>query len=214
MPTIVSGRIPAADFLLADAMRAAPSLRYEVEPVVESGSEAQMPLLKVRGDAGEDVVSLLRDDPTVGDATPLRTDGRERLVQVSWAETTDLLVEMLTNSHATILDAVGHDGTWELRVLYPDRALFSKTHEFCEDHGLEFAVESIRGLDEDAVGRYDLTARQFEVLEAAARHGYFDVPREVNLQELADELDVSHQALSERLRRGTSSLIDESLHVG
>ncbi len=45
----------------------------------------------------------------------------------------------------------------------------------------------------------------------AKEMGYYDVPRGISLSELADELGVSHQALSERLRRGHGRLIDRTL---
>ena len=44
--------------------------------------------------------------------------------------------------------------------------------------------------------------------------GYFDVPREAKLGDIADRLDVSHQALSERLRRGHANLVQETIGVG
>jgi predicted DNA binding protein len=40
------------------------------------------------------------------------------------------------------------------------------------------------------------------------------VPRSVTLQELAEEFDVSHQAISERLRRATNALVQDTLFVG
>jgi len=45
-----------------------------------------------------------------------------------------------------------------------------------------------------------LTDRQYEMLEAAYRHGYFDRDRNCNLTELADELDLSRWTVSEHLR--------------
>jgi predicted DNA binding protein len=45
----------------------------------------------------------------------------------------------------------------------------------------------------------------------ALRHGYFDTPRETTLEELAVELDISRQALSERIRRGNERLLRQSL---
>jgi hypothetical protein len=99
-------------------------------------------------------------------------------------------------------------------VLYPRRSLFSKTHEFCEDHGLTLDVESIRELEGEPAGRYGLTTDQYEVLATAASKGYFEVPRAVTLQELAEEFDVSHQAISERLRRATNALVQDTLFVG
>ncbi|WP_254662883.1 helix-turn-helix domain-containing protein [Haladaptatus sp. W1] len=48
---------------------------------------------------------------------------------------------------------------------------------------------------------------QLEVLQLAAKHGYYDVPRGITLRELADRIDVSHQAVSERIRRAHGHLI-------
>ncbi|MFC7008889.1 helix-turn-helix domain-containing protein [Halalkalicoccus salilacus] len=45
----------------------------------------------------------------------------------------------------------------------------------------------------------------------AKRLGYYDVPRTVTLTELANKLDISHQALSERLRRAHANLIDRTI---
>jgi hypothetical protein len=121
---------------------------------------------------------------------------------------------MITNSEATVLDAVGSDGVWNLRVFYPRRSLFSKTHEFCAKHGLDFEVASIREVDSEPAGRYGLTSLQYEALSLAAERGYFEVPRQVTLKQLSDEIGVSHQALSECLRRATGSLVEQTLVTG
>jgi len=61
----------------------------------------------------------------------------------------------------------------------------------------------------DEVGDHDdltgnvgsvLTDRQYEMLEAAYRHGYFDRTRGCNLTDLADELGLSRWTVSEHLR--------------
>lgn len=62
-------------------------------------------------------------------------------------------------------------------------------------------------------GEFGLTAERYEVLTAAAERGYFDVPRRLTMTELAEELDISQQALSERLRRGHGTLIDSALRI-
>jgi predicted DNA binding protein len=54
-----------------------------------------------------------------------------------------------------------------------------------------------------------LTARQRETLRLAHERGYFEIPREVTLDDLADELGVSNQAVSERLRRGCTHVIGD-----
>jgi predicted DNA binding protein len=59
-----------------------------------------------------------------------------------------------------------------------------------------------------------MTDEQFDALAAACKRGCFDIPRGVDLDDLADELDITHQSLSERLRRGHDVLIEETLLVG
>lgn len=214
MPTIVTGTVPADEFALSSTLEALPDLLFEVERIVTSGNDALMPLLWVRGPSRERVEATLEDDPTVEEVTLIGDFDDEWLFQMTWIDHVDLLVQMLTNSEATILDAVGRGEQWKIRVLYPQRSLFSKTHEFCERHGLDFDVDSIRELEGEPAGRYGLTTEQYEVLATASELGYFEVPREVSLEELADELGISHQAASERIRRATSALVEETLFVG
>lgn len=48
----------------------------------------------------------------------------------------------------------------------------------------------------------------------ATQAGYFKVPKEVTLKELAEAQGVSHQAMSEQIRRGVHHLIEQSLITG
>lgn len=54
-----------------------------------------------------------------------------------------------------------------------------------------------------------LTAKQREMMIAAAEMGYFEVPRQVGLESVASEIGISSQAASERLRRGQHRLFGE-----
>ena len=214
MPTLVTGTVPADQLALSHSLQSLPDLLFEVERIVTSGEDALMPLLWVRGPSRERVEKTLDEDPSVASVEIVGDFDDEWLFQMEWVDQVGLLVQMLTNSEATILDAVGRDGQWKLRVLYPGRDLFSMTHDFCEEHGLSFDVSTIRELEGEPAGRYGLTSEQYEVLAEAARMGYFEVPREVSLEELAEELGVSHQAASERIRRATNALIEDALFVG
>lgn len=51
-----------------------------------------------------------------------------------------------------------------------------------------------------------LTPRQHKALALATTSGYYDVPRQVNLRELATQLDISAGSLSELLRRAEERL--------
>lgn len=45
----------------------------------------------------------------------------------------------------------------------------------------------------------------------ALKRGYFETPRRVSLSDLADELDVSKQAVSQRVRRATEQVLQEAV---
>jgi hypothetical protein len=63
-------------------------------------------------------------------------------------------------------------------------------------------------------GQFSLSDVQRETLRVAYESGYYSVPRAAALGELAARLGVSHQAISERLRRGVGSLIEYTLAGG
>lgn len=52
-----------------------------------------------------------------------------------------------------------------------------------------------------------LTPPQEAAIRTALKHGYYDVPRPINLHDLAAILDVSSASLSERLRRAEGRII-------
>jgi hypothetical protein len=214
MPVIARVAVPASVLALGDVLESLPDAEFEVERIVETGEDRVMPLLWVRDAEQEEIEAALAADPSVENASLVADFEGEFLYQMEWIDRIDLLVQMITNSKANILDAYGQRGRWHLRVLYPDRDLLSRTNDFCEQHGMDFQVESIREMEGEPAGRYGLTEEQHEALVYAAKRGYFRIPRDVTLEELAEETDVSHQALSERLRRGMETLVEDTLLIG
>lgn len=214
MATIVRGAVPASEFALSRTLESVPGLEFEIERVVDSGDGTVMPLLWVRGADEPRVNEALGADPSVDAVELLAAFDGEWLYRMEWVDRVDLLVRMITNHDATVLDAYGRRDRWQLRVIYPDRDDASAMGEFCNSHGLSFDVESVREMDGEPAGRYGLTAEQFDALTTAAERGLFEVPRRVTVEELAEEFDVSHQALSERIRRATDALVEDTLLIG
>jgi predicted DNA binding protein len=63
-------------------------------------------------------------------------------------------------------------------------------------------------------GQYMLTDTQRETIQLAHELGYYDIPRDVTMADLASELDVSQQALSKRLRRAHETITQHLLAGG
>ncbi|RQG96463.1 helix-turn-helix domain-containing protein [Natrarchaeobius chitinivorans] len=109
-----------------------------------------------------------------------------------------------------LLHCLGTKGRWKAEMRFPDRDAFTEYHTFLEAENVEFELHRL-STGEAARRASDiktLTKSQREALVLAHEHGFFDVPREANLATIADSLGISSQAVSERLRRGQSRLID------
>ena len=214
MPTIVVANIPVEEFALRESLRAVPGLAVESQRVVEKDEDLVMPLIWVRGANGETVRTSLAGDSSVRSANRIASYENESLYRMEWKRDVELAVQMITEDEATILDLYGTSDGWQLRSMFPDRDTLARTVEFCQNHGLGFDVRRVREMNVVPSGRWGLTDEQYEALRVAWDAGYFGVPREADLGDVADRLDISHQALSERLRRGHTNLIKETIGVG
>lgn len=211
MATLVNGSVPAEQFALAETFTAHPDLSFRIEKLVTSGEKSVMPLLWAQNVPTAQFEDTLEEDPTVDNVELLTEQEDESLYEMEWHNNIQLVLQMITNSKATVLDAMGESGRWNFRVLYPEREELSKTSDFCDEHGIDFDVCSIREVDRSSASRYGLTSDQRNSLVEATRRGYFSVPREVTLEELSNETGVSHQALSERIRRASEALVENTL---
>jgi len=212
MSTIVEAAIPAAQFALAEATRRLPEATFQAVRVVAQGSGRPIPLLRVAGDDSETLVAALDADGTVEDVGVLARQHDTVLCQVEWSPQVRILLDLLVDEGGAILDARGTDGTWTLRVLLPEREAVAAIVAACDRYDLDLQVERIASAATSIdVRQSTLTEEQFRTVQSALEHGYYEIPRRTTLSELSGELGVSHQALSERLRRGHRQLVETAL---
>ncbi|WP_380677052.1 helix-turn-helix domain-containing protein [Salinigranum sp. GCM10025319] len=109
---------------------------------------------------------------------------------------------------AVFLSAERDAARWTVEGYFPDRSVLRDLAAGCESNGVTFDLLEVSDTDrlQDA-RQFDLSDVQLQTLLTALNRGYYSVPRQVTLEELAASLDVSHQAVSERLRRGVDSLL-------
>lgn len=215
MTTVTEISVAAADVALAKTFEAAPDLQLRVKSVVGDGPAQTMPLVWLNGDDPEAIEEALESDPTVEDATRLLEDpeGGEWLYKLEYAQSVIDRCGVIFDYDGTILDARCAGGRWTFRLLFPDRDDLSNAMGILEEDGVRVDVKRMidAGRDADLEASAALTDAQEEAITEAYRQGYYDVPRAISLEELAAELDISHQALSERLRRANKVLAGEQL---
>jgi predicted DNA binding protein len=216
MSTIVEIRVPAADFELGRALEGVEADGFELGQIVPTDEE-RMPFLWVHDAADYGAVAdALRADEETGDADFVGEVDAHALFRIRWEEGVDGLVEAIVAHDATILGAVGTPEHWDFQLRFAGEADVPGFRAACEDAGVDLDLRRIYSaadpaLDDDATG---LTPVQRETLLTALEVGYFAVPRETTLVELAAELGISDQAVSERLRRAQAKLLTTTLVGG
>lgn len=212
MSVIASIEIPADSFRLGEAIASNPGLTVTLERVVPLGSTF-IPYLWVED---HDVDAIERSLQAETDIESLevvdRADG-EALVRAEWAEKLDPVLDAIAASDATLLEGVGTDERWRFQLRFDDHDDLTAFYRRCAEEGISVEVLGVHnpGWRDTPGSGLGLTEPQRETLRVALERGYFDVPRRVNLQDLAEELGVSDTAVSQRLRRGIETILREFL---
>ena len=220
MTTVVELEIPAARLGFARTFDRVSTFEFQVGGMI--GGSA--PLVWTSGPDRERIERALEEEPSVevvasvadGDAEAATDDDttgqNDRwLFRLEFGDGVKLFEQIVAENDGAILTARGANGRWMLKLLFHDRESVSSCHDRLEQYEFQAAVTRISGIDDLASAQTPLTETQYETICKAHELGYFDVPRGVTLKELAAELDVSHQALSERLRRSHAALVSAEL---
>ncbi|MFC6905339.1 helix-turn-helix domain-containing protein [Halalkalicoccus tibetensis] len=212
--TIVEIELPADEFALSRTLSELENVEFEIERFVAQDMDHVMPFVWVTGNDGEAIKECLERDESVDSLERLSELEGEWLYRMEWVERIQTVVQILVEEQGSILAAFGDESGWQLRVLFAQRDALSRTYDYCQDAGLTIDIRSVYRLDDGREGRFGLTDEQQDTLVAAFDSGYFDVPRSITLTDLAADLDISHQALSERLRRGQKSVLKNTVIIG
>lgn len=218
MSVVADLTIPTTQFALRDSLAAAPNVDVEFERMVTHSQEWIMPFLWVSGGDLDRFEEEVADDSTVIDATitdefELAEDDRIVLYQIHWNDEIKRIVNTIFDQEGTLLEAIGQQNRWELKVRFEAEAALSALQTHFEEADIPFTVVRVYTPSEPRQPAYNVSSAQREALVEAFDDGYFSVPRQATASEIAEKLDISPNALSERLRRGTANLIRTTLTV-
>jgi predicted DNA binding protein len=211
MSVFATFSLPADAFPLGRALSVPGADRVELESVVPSG-RSPVPYVWTATTTPEAVAGAFRESDHVADATLLDALGAEALYRLTWEPEATGVLTAIVATRAAILDATGDRDTWTFDLRFESRETLAGFHERLVGDDVPLRLVEVRAAA--ATHRhtdYGLTDRQQEAILAALDAGYFDVPRDTTLAGLADDLDVSDSATSQRLRRGLGTLVAATL---
>ncbi|WP_458204787.1 helix-turn-helix domain-containing protein [Haladaptatus sp. NG-SE-30] len=200
--------------LLETTLAAVPDMKVEVERERTAGNGDTIQLVFwASGDDHDRFESRMEDDPSISTFERLAEDEDRFLYRVTYADDISKMSAhpVWVELDAVLLKSVGSHSGWEVRFRFPDRDSFAKFVDWWRNRGGDITVDALYSPTDDFGGGTELTSLQRNTLRRALDAGYFEVPRQSTLDDLADEFNISSQALSVRLRRGTAALIRSSL---
>lgn len=212
MSTIVKAELPVDQFALAETFERVPDATFDAVRFVTNGIEENLPLMWGTNEGSVALSRVLESDPTTDSVQMLSRRNSESLYRVRWSPQVRSITDCFVAEGGALVSAFGRTDGWTFRLLFPERDAVSRTYDRCREADVDLDILQMHDLAESPPYRgLQLTDEQFATVKTAVENGYYQVPRETTLQELSDELDVSHQALSERLRRGHRTLIGDIL---
>lgn len=213
MGPIVEFRMRSPEMGLEPTFEAMPDVRVEVIRIVATDPERPHVLFWVDCADRAAFEDAMRADPTVADSEDYGEGDGQALYRIQVSDEAGVVtypqgVEMGLHPLRTVWE----DGWWHLQVRFPDRERLGDVREWCEANDVEFVLDCLYTDEEGDAEDSGLTEEQRQVLRTALELGYFEIPRQASMADVAAALDVSSQAVSERLRRGYRQLVAE--HVG
>lgn len=211
METVVDATIATDQYVVEETIERIPDVELEFVRVAITSSASTMPFLW--GSTGEParLDAALADDPSTERVTRLSGNDGRGLYSVDWTTSAAARIEEFAESAGSVLDVRGTSDGWTFRMLFPDRETAGETLQTWCDDGVGPSVSRITSLSCRDGEEGGMSGPQHSAIAQAFQTDYYTVPRGTTLEELATDFDVSHQALSERLRRGHSHLVERML---
>jgi predicted DNA binding protein len=209
MIPIVDVTVPADAFELGQLLHRLPGVRIELEQLVPLENSI-IPLFWVSEGDPEKIEAILRESPLTEDVNFLADDGQRKLFRVHWNGEVNGLVQPLIKTNAKVLEAENVGEGWDFRLQFPSHGALSTFREHCESEGIPLMLRRLYNPKYPDEGK-TLTTEQHDAILVAYERGYFNVPRETTVSELAAQFGISDNAFSQRLRRGLGTLIRETM---
>lgn len=180
-----------------------------IRPVRQAGTdpESERYLFSVTSEDFETFEAGLAADPTIAEFERVIELAEEAVYAFTYTDRAILFSTEIGRTNGVILDVENAGTTWLLKTWFPDRATAQRLWDYANEHGVDVELDRINEYSSIVSSSYGLTPTQEEALLHALDVGYFDEPRGITLEELAEERDVSEPAASGLLRRGLKRLL-------
>lgn len=200
------------DLALAPTIRSVDDVEIGVIPDAGTDPEHNVYSFWVEAEDFDAVESAFDGDHTVTDYTCVSETSNRRTYRLAYSDRAILVSRPIVEMDGLMLDTRSHRSGWLLTLQLPDNRTLDRLREQANEDGIQLDVIEIhQTVPEGRQSDLPLTEAQIEALVTAYEHGYYDEPRETSLEELGSFMGISRTAVSGRLKRASSRLIEERL---
>lgn len=208
MSVIGEFTIGSREFALGSVLDRTPEMSIEIDRIVPAAKPG-VPYVWATGGDFDEFERRARESPLIESLVPVdRADGNA-LYRVEWTEGTESLLQEISRADVALLEAYRDGDRWFFRLRFDGHDDLEAFHAYCETNDITYRLVRVYP-DVERQGRtaaFDLTPEQHDTLVLAIDRGYFEVPRRITLQRIGDEMGVSPQAVSERVRRAAHKVL-------
>lgn len=208
---IATFRLDLGAVALEQAFDEVEGMTVEAERIAAHSTQWTMPCLWIAADDFDAVENALGNDLSIDEIVESCEFDDEKYYHIDWSEETYERISSYIDKEGAILRAAATDDGWILEIRFVSRDQFDEFRTTLQERGHVFELLNIYEPGAPRQTEGEVTPAQRNALVTAVELGYYKVPREISTRELADELDISHQSVSELLHRGTENLVTSHL---
>ncbi|WP_267642341.1 helix-turn-helix domain-containing protein [Haloarchaeobius amylolyticus] len=205
--------------ILQTARKRAPGMTYKVHDLRLREDGIVVLVFEASGGDYGALEAGMEDDETLADYRVLSESDGRRMYRVTLSEASreQTLYPFVVDHDIYFQTHTATATESRIQATFASEETFQEFTAYCERRDIPVTVRRILrehptdADTSDGAEVSDLTPAQREALEASVEAGYYEVPRQATLEDVADELGVSSQATSERLRRGMRTVLNETI---
>lgn len=200
--------------ILQSAIQSVSEIQVDIQDLAVSPDVPLRVICTANSEQLDTFQAELASDPTVEDAICLDASGGRRLYRIIATPdtTSQKAYETAIELDGIYLNSRSTTDGWYNKMNFPGRESFRQFQTRVGEFGMDVEPTVMKDgkflLSNEGFG---LTPKQKEILAEAIKTGYFEIPRAASLSDVADRVDVSQQAASERLRRGMRTVAEKSV---
>lgn len=211
MATEVTYTLPTDQFPLGNVFEEFPEATVKLERVIPSGGMV-VPYFWVRGAKGNEIKEAFIGQEGLKTIQIIDSVDDQHLLRAEWTQEHSGILHALTETQVVLVNGIGTNEQWTFELRGDERSDIGSFHELCQELDIQPTMKEIHALTPVKSDTEEaLTETQQVALELAFDRGYYKTPREVTLEELSHELDITQQAVASRLRRGINQILGETL---